>query len=146
MTELIVNNVIPGREGRVLVVDDEQSVRKPIRVSLTKAGYEVVEAEDGQQAMQVLREGDNPLMVDTIVCDIRMPKIDGIDAIAYFRQQFPSIPVVVLTGYPDVYLASALFKQGVMDFLVKPITRETLLATIRKTISEHVILSNQFVA
>ncbi|MGH7207527.1 MAG: response regulator, partial [Nitrospiraceae bacterium] len=74
-----------GRLGRVLVVDDDAGVRKPIRERLTKAGYEVVETEDGDQAIKRLNEGDNPLMVDSILCDIRMPKINGIEAIAYFR-------------------------------------------------------------
>ena len=56
---------------------------------LKKEGYEVVEAEDGEQAIQKIGDGDNALMVDTILCDIRMPKINGDEAIVYFRGQFP---------------------------------------------------------
>lgn len=134
------------RWGRILVVDDEEAVRKPIRLTLLKAGFEVVEAEDGAQAIQRLNEGDNPLAVDTILCDIRMPKINGVEAIAYFRQQYPSVPVVVLTGYPDVQLATTLMQQGVKDYLVKPVTRDNLVAVLAKTVEQHELFDNQFVA
>jgi len=135
---------VSGRQGRVMVVDDEIQVRKPIYLNLTKAGYEVVEASDGQQAIEALNAGDNPLMVDTILCDIRMPRINGTEAIAYFRSQYPSIPVVVMTGYPDVELAVSLMKQGVLDYLVKPVSKDELLTVIRKAVDQHVVLKDQF--
>ncbi len=137
---------MPYRQGRVLVVDDEESVRKPIRLTLLRAGFEVVEAEDGAQGIQKLNEGDNPLAVDTILCDIRMPKINGVEAIAYFREQYPSVPIVVLTGYPDVQLATSLMKQGVKNYLVKPVTRDNLLTAIKKAVDQHELFDNQFVA
>jgi two-component system, chemotaxis family, chemotaxis protein CheY len=137
---------VSGRQGRVLVVDDESSIRKPVRLTLTKAGYEVVEAQDGEQAIKVLNSDDNPLMVDTILCDIQMPKINGIDTIAYFRTQYPTVPVVVMTGYPDVDLAVTLMKQGVRDYLVKPVSKEKLLTVISESVDNHVILAGQFVA
>ncbi len=137
---------MPYRQGRILIVDDEESVRKPIRLTLLRSGFEVVEAEDGAQGIQKLNEGDNPLAVDTILCDIRMPKINGVEAIAYFRQQYPSVPIVVLTGYPDVQLATSLMKQGVKDYLVKPVTRDNLLTAIKKAVDQHDLCDNQFVA
>lgn len=133
-----------GRLGRVLVVDDEAKVRKPISIGLAKSGYEVVEAEDGDQAISTLNQGDNPLMVDTILCDIRMPRINGTEAIAYFRSQYPSVPIVVLTGYPDIELAVSLMQQGVLDYLVKPVTMDTLLPVIQRSVDQHVILKDQF--
>ena len=135
-----------GRLGRVLLVDDDAGVRKPITERLTKAGYEVVEAEDGDKAIKKLNEGENPLMVDTILCDIRMPKLNGTEAIAYFRSQYPSVPIVVLTGYPDVELATSLMRQGVLDYLVKPVTMDELLTVIQKSVDQHVVLKDQFVA
>jgi two-component system chemotaxis response regulator CheY len=135
-----------GRLGRVLIVDDEASVRKPIALSLQKAGYEVIETENGEQAIETLNAGDNPLLVDTILCDIRMPKINGIDAITYFRSHYPSIPVVVLTGYPDVELAVSLMKAGVRDYLGKPVTKDDLLRIIRHAVEHHEIFKDQFVA
>lgn len=146
MGGLLFDGAAPGRRGRVLLVEDEESVRKPICLILRRAGYEVVECVDADDGIRKINEGDNPLVVDAIVCDIRMPKKDGTEAIAYFRAQYPTIPIVVLTGYPDVQLATALMKQGVTDYLVKPVTRQNLLAAVEKAVDGHVILSNQFVA
>lgn len=124
--------------GRILVVDDEADVRKSVRLTLVKAGYDVVEAEDGEKAIQAIRSGDNPLMIDVIVTDIHMPKVNGMEAIAFFRSQFPSVPVIVLTGQPDLSGAGDLYKQGVVDYLVKPIEPEKLTAAVHKAAKEHV--------
>lgn len=124
--------------GRILVVDDAADVRKSVRMVLTKAGYDVVEAEDGEKAIIEIRSGDNPMMVDAIICDIHMPKISGVEAIAFFRQQFPSVPVIVLTGKPEVAVATYLFKQGIVDYLEKPISPEKLIQVVHKAASEHV--------
>ena len=124
--------------GRILIVDDEADVRKSVRMTLTKAGYDVVEAEDGEKAIKEIRSGDNPIMVDAIICDIHMPKVNGMEAIAFFRQQFPSVPVIVLTGQPEVAGATHLLKQGVVDYLVKPIAPEKLTQVVHKVAKEHV--------
>lgn len=121
--------------GRVLVVDDEDSIRSLLRMTLTQAGYDVEEAEDGGRAVEVLNSGDNPLMVDVIICDIRMPRINGVEAIAYFRAQYPSLPVIVLTGYHDEQLASSLRKQGVVECLEKPADREQILTSVAQAIA-----------
>lgn len=131
-------------QGRILVVDDEENVRKTIRLALTKAGLDVVEAADGEKGIQAIRSDDNPLMVDAILCDLYMPKIDGMEAIAYFRSQFPSVPVVVITGHPDVLKAAALFKQGVVDYLVKPIEADKLVAVAQKVVKQHELFKDQF--
>ncbi|MEW6246871.1 MAG: response regulator [Nitrospirota bacterium] len=125
-------------EGRILVVDDEADVRKSVHLALKKAGYDVVEAEDGEQAIKRIRSGDNPLMVDAIICDIYMPKINGMEAIAFFRSQFPSVPIVVLTGKPDLSGATSLLKQGVADYLVKPVEPDKLVAVVGKLAKQHV--------
>jgi two-component system chemotaxis response regulator CheY len=107
--------------GRVLVVDDEEHARKTVRMTLENVGYEVVEANDGGKAITVLNADDNPLRVDLIICDIRMPKVNGVEAISYFRSQYPSIPVVVLTAYPETAQAVSFLKQGVVDYVTKPV-------------------------
>lgn len=121
--------------GRVLVVDDEDSIRSVLRMMLTQAGYDVEEAEDGGRAVEVLNSGDNPLMLDAIICDIRMPRINGVEAIAYFRAQYPSLPVIVLTGYHDEPLACSLRRQGIVEFLEKPAEREQILASVAQAIA-----------
>jgi two-component system chemotaxis response regulator CheY len=129
----------PGK-GRVLIVDDEESIRKALRLTLAKAGYDVVEADDGAKGIEAIGADDNPLMVDVVICDIRMPKINGLEAIAYFRQQYPSVPVLVLTGYPDIHLATDLLKQGVVDYLVKPVERDKLMATVEQAMERRTAL------
>ncbi len=124
--------------GRVLVVDDDPDIRTTVRLVLTKADYDVIEAEDGEQGVAAIRSGDNPMMVDTIICDIHMPKVNGMEAIAYFRNQFPSVPVIVLTGEPDVSGAATLFKQGIVDYLTKPVSPEKLTACVAKAVKSHV--------
>jgi two-component system, chemotaxis family, chemotaxis protein CheY len=124
-------------EGRVLIVDDEPNVRKLVSMTLKRGGYEVIEAEDGQKGMDAIRSGDNPLVLNVIICDIHMPKVSGTEAIQYFRAQFPSVPIVVLTGHPDVEHAVSLFKQGVVDYLVKPIQPEKLLDVVKKAAAKH---------
>lgn len=129
----------PGK-GRVLIVDDEESIRKMLRLTLTKAGYDVVEADDGAKGIEAIGADDNALMVDVVICDIRMPKINGLEAIAYFRQQYPSVAVLVLTGYPDIQLATALLKQGVVDYLVKPVERDKLVASVERAMDRRTAL------
>ncbi len=146
MGGMICDGAVPGRQGRVMVVDDEEPIRTAIRLSLIRTGYEVVEAGDGEEAIRKLNEGDNPLVVGTIICDIRMPKMNGTSAIAYFREQYPCIPIVVLTGYPDVQLATFLMKQGVKDYLVKPLGKKEIVTAVSQAVDQHVILDNQFVA
>jgi len=121
--------------GRVLVVDDEEAIRSVLRMMLTQAGYDVEEAEDGGKAVEVLNSGDNPLMLDAIICDIRMPRINGVEAITYFRAQYPSMPVIVLTGYHDEALALSLRQQGIVEFLEKPAEREQILASVAQAIA-----------
>ncbi len=123
--------------GRVLVVDDEADLRKDIRLILTQADYDVVEAEDGEQAIAAIRSGDNPLLVDAIICDLVMPKVSGMEAIAYFRSQFKGVPILVLTGHATIENVSELYQQGVVDYLVKPIAPEKLLAVVEKAVSKH---------
>jgi two-component system chemotaxis response regulator CheY len=129
----------PGN-GRVLIVDDESSIRKVLRVTLTDAGYEVVEADHGGRGIEVIRSDDNMLMVDVIICDIRMPKINGLEAIDFFRQQFPSVPIIVLTGFPDTKMATNLISKGVVDYLVKPVEDAKLLASVKAAMEQRLRL------
>ena len=129
-------------KGRVLVVDDEAEVRKSVRLILSKAGYDVIEAEDGGAGVNALKLGDNPIAVDAIICDLDMPKMGGIEAIPNFLYQFPSCPIIILSGSDKLESASRLFqpgvmfKQGVREFLSKPIDQERLLGTVEKVINE----------
>ncbi|MFO0707214.1 MAG: response regulator [Nitrospira sp.] len=126
-----------GSNGRVLIVDDEADIRKVVRMSLQKAGYEVLEAENGEKAIEVINTGENRLLLDIVICDIRMPKVNGIEAIAYFRQNYPRVPLIVLTGFPDTDMATSLLRQGVVDYLVKPVEGEKLRAAVARAMEQR---------
>ena len=116
--------------GGVLVVDDKADIRKVLTMILEKDGYYVVNAEDGERAIRLINEGEHPMVIDVIITDIRMPNINGLQAIEYFQREYPSIPLIVLTGFPELNLATQLLKRGVTDFLIKPVDREKLTAAV----------------
>lgn len=112
--------------GRVLVVDDEPAVRNIVRLILEKAGYDVLEAENGEAAIEALNTGENRLVLDVVICDIRMPKINGVQAIEYFQRQYPHVPIIVLTAYPETQMAVSFMRSGVADYLIKPVDAQKL--------------------
>src|SRR5574342_742825 len=123
--------------GRVLVVDDEADIRKVVRMTLQKAGYDVLEAENGEKAIETINAGENRLLLDVVICDIRMPKINGVEAIAYFRSNYPRVPVIVLTGFPDTEMATSMLRQGVVDYLVKPVEGEKLREAVSRAMEQR---------
>lgn len=124
-------------KGKILIVDDEEDVREVVKLHLEQEGYEtLLEAENGEEAIKILRSEDNMVSVALILCDIRMPKVNGVEAIDFFKKEAPGIPVVVVTGYPDAELAAYLMKKGVKDYLVKPVEKQKLIDTVNKIIAE----------
>ena len=125
--------------GRVFIVDDEEHVRKAVGLALIQGGYEVLEAADGEEAIAAIQSYPAGFSIQVIICDIELPKVNGHDLIAFIRAKLPSVPVIVLTGYPDVHGATALFKQGVVDYLIKPAQAQTLLDAVRRAIGEQAL-------
>jgi DNA-binding NtrC family response regulator len=123
-------------KGRVLVVDDEADVRKSLRLILTKAGYDVDEAEDPEAGVALVKSGKNPVALTAIITDLNMPKINEIIVIPYLRSQFPSCPILVLSGSNKMERAANMFKKAGVEFLAKPINQEQLLAAVSKTVSK----------
>jgi two-component system chemotaxis response regulator CheY len=123
--------------GRVLVVDDEPLVRQVVRMTLEKAGYDVLEAENGEKAIEAINSNENPLVLDVVICDIRMPRINGVEAIEYFQQQYPHVPLIVLTGYPDTNMAVSFMRHGVVDYLVKPVNAERLRTAVTEAMDQR---------
>lgn len=124
------------RMGRVLVVEDDEHVRKTVGLVLKQGGYEVIEAADGAQALTVI-ESQRP---DCVICDLGLPAIGGKEVIAVMRRVLPATPIIVMTGHPDVQDAASLFKQGVVDYLVKPVLAQTVLDAVRRAIGEQALL------
>ena len=123
--------------GRVLVVDDEPSVRTVVRLILEKAGYDVLEAENGEKAIETINGGENRLVLDAVICDIRMPKINGVQALEYFQKQYPHVPVIVLTAFPDTEMAVSFMLNGVADYLVKPVEAQKLIDAVERAMERR---------
>lgn len=119
----------------VIVVDDEEDVRQAIRLQLSGTRFEILEAEGAERAMELLR--GSALTVEVIICDVRMPKISGVEAAAHFHKEYPSIPVIVLTGFPDLELAVDFMKNGVTDYLVKPVEKDKLIDSVERAIEQR---------
>ena len=116
--------------GKILVIDDEEDVREVLRLHLEGEGFNVLEAENGEDGINILRSEDNMINVGLILCDIRMPKVNGAECVDYFRKEAPGVPVVMVTGYPDAEMAIAFLNKGVKNYLVKPVEKEKLLAVV----------------
>jgi two-component system chemotaxis response regulator CheY len=124
-----------GTRGKILIIEDEDEVREVVKMFLESAGYTVVEAQDGEDGISRMKEGANLLQVGLIITDIRMPKVNGVEAIHYIQENAPSKPIIVLTGYPDTDLAISLLKGGVKEYLVKPVDKKVLLEKVKKVLA-----------
>lgn len=111
----------------VLVVDDDPVVRKYMSVVLQKAGYEVVTAENGEEALDVLAEH----AVDTVVSDVIMPKMNGMEMYRALKKGWPELNVIFVSGYSADILNSEDLEKGNLRFLQKPVMKETLLRMVR---------------
>lgn len=123
-------------KGKILIIDDEQDVRDIFKDRLEKAGYNPIVAENGEDAITILRSGDNMMNVGLILCDIRMPKVNGIEYITFLKEQAPGIPVVVVTGFPDPEMEHELIAKGVKEYLVKPVDKDTMMNMVNKIVAE----------
>ena len=127
-------------KNHVLILDDEAEVREAIQLQLKDTRYEILAAENFAQAMDLLQA--NALTIDVIICDVRMPGVDGVEAVAAFQREYPTTPVIVLTGFPDVDLAvDFMKKQDVTDYLTKPVEKGKLVAAIDKAAQERKVFA-----
>lgn len=112
---------------RILVVDDEQPLRKVVRLTLEAAGYEVGEAEDGARALEAWRQ-KGPW--DAVLLDQRLPGMDGLEVLRRLRAEDPGARIVMVTAYASIDLAVEAMKLGATDFLRKPMTPDTVRAAV----------------
>ncbi|MCF8719455.1 response regulator [Nitrospina gracilis] len=124
-----------GTHGKILIIEDDPDIREVLRIQLEQANYKVIDAENGEEGIDLMKKGSNLLQVGLIITDIRMPKINGVETIEYIKANAPSIPIMVITGYPDTDLAVDLLQKGVKDFLAKPVGKEILLNKVAKILS-----------
>jgi DNA-binding NtrC family response regulator len=121
--------------GKIMIVDDEQDVREAIKLQLAGKNLQILEAGDGAEAIAAIKSEDHMTNVGLILCDIRMPNVDGVECIDYLKAEAPGIPIVVITAFPDTELAVSLMKKGVKEYLVKPVDKEKLISVVDKLIS-----------
>src|SRR5436190_217948 len=106
----------------ILLVDDEASLRRTLRLTLGTMGHAVEEAASGEQALTVLRQ--RPF--DLALLDVRLRKESGLDVLPRLRSQAPDLPVVVMTAYASVDTAVEAMRRGAVDYLPKPFTPDQL--------------------
>ena len=120
---------------RIMIVDDEQDVREAIKLQLEGKNFQILEAENGEDAIATMKKADHMTNVGLILCDIRMPKVNGVECIDYLKENAPGIPIVVVTAFPDTEMATSLLKKGVKDYLVKPVEKTKLIETVDRLIA-----------
>jgi CheY-like chemotaxis protein len=111
---------------RVLIVEDEPHIRYLISSILKPLGYEVVEATNGLEALLLLAQTAD---IGLIISDVRMPELDGIDLTEEVKQVYPHVPVIIISAFSDDALEAV--ERGADYFIVKPFTRDQLLAIVR---------------
>jgi two-component system nitrogen regulation response regulator NtrX len=122
----------------VLVVDDEKAVRDSLKMILEYERYEVVFAENGDQALRAIQSGP----VDLVLLDVKMAGMDGIEVLQAIRERTTDLPVIMISGHGTIETAVEATKLGAYDFLPKPLDREKLLVTARNALT-HARLSRE---
>jgi DNA-binding NtrC family response regulator len=118
-------------KARVLVVDDEADLRMLLEHAVAKAGYEVVTASDGEEAISLLVKRK----FDIVLLDIQMPNTNGIEVLKYIQKNTPTTKTIMLTGYADLKHAMEAREFGAQDFISKPYKVEEILYTITRLLS-----------
>lgn len=118
--------------GKVLAIDDEAPVRQLYGRILTAAGYEVVLAEDGLQALEMAAR--EPF--DVVLMDLVMPQLDGLEAISVLKSSLPQTPIIVVTGHVNVLALGRACEGGADHILLKPFHAAQLLDAIRQVVAQ----------
>ena len=115
---------------KVLVVDDELSIRKTIEIFLIQAGYEVATTEDVKNALKII----DSQPVDLILTDIIMPGQTGMDLLRQVKIKYPDIQIIIMTGEPTVETAQNAVQDDATDYLIKPVSKDKGRSTLSRTV------------
>lgn len=119
-------------QTKVLVVDDEEGVRNLLQRLLSEAGYKVVTAADGEEALYVVSQGE----VEVVLLDIKMPVMSGTEALAKITAEYPDVCVLMVTAVGEVQTAVEALKLGAYDYITKPFNREEVVQKVQKAIGK----------
>ena len=123
--------------AKILVIDDEKSIRNTLKDILETEEHEVVTAEDGAGGLELFSEG----RFEVVLCDIKMQEMDGIEVLGKIMEQPGDIPVIMISGHGDIEIAVDAIKKGAFDFLEKPLDLNRLLITIRNALERSDLIT-----
>jgi len=124
--------------GHILIIDDERSIRNSLAEILGFEGYTISEAADGQEAMKKITAAHH---YDCILCDIKMPKADGIEVLEKAREVMPDTPFIVISGHGNIDTAVEAVKKGAFDYISKPPDLNRLLITVRNAMDRKTLVT-----
>jgi len=123
--------------AKLLIVDDEKSIRKTLREILEYEKYQVDEAADGMEGLGLIQKNK----YDIILCDIKMPKMDGIEVLEKIMELNIDTPIVMISGHGNIETAVEAVKKGAFDFIAKPLDLNRLLVTIRNAMDKSTLVT-----
>src|SRR6476661_6780211 len=118
--------------SNILIIDDEKAIRKTLTEILSYEGYKIEEASDGEEGLKKFRER----AFDVVLCDIKMPKLDGIEFLEKAREANADVPVIMISGHGTIETAVEAVKKGAYDYIAKPPDLNRLLITIRNAMDK----------
>jgi len=117
----------------ILIIDDEKAIRKALTEILTAEGYKTDEASDGEEGLKKFKEKS----FDVVLCDIKMPKLDGIEFLQKAGEINPDVPIIMISGHGNIETAVDAVKKGAFDYISKPPDLNKMLITIRNAIDRN---------
>jgi two-component system response regulator AtoC len=120
---------------QILIVDDEEKMRRVLEIVLVKRGHRVLSAANGKEALALL--ADNT--VDLVIADLRMPEMGGLDLLIAMREQTSSVPVIVVTAYGTIETAVTAMKHGAFDYVLRPFDMDVLLLAVERALSSAIM-------
>src|SRR5213596_1994916 len=119
---------------RILIVDDEETIREIVSSMLTHANYRCAQGASGLQALNILESGQE---FELMLSDLMMAGMDGVALLERTKERYPDMPVIMVTAVHDISVALAAIRNGAYDYLLKPFEREQLLATVRRAMENR---------
>lgn len=119
--------------ANILIIDDEKSIRNSLKEILEYEKFKTEEAEDGKSGLRKLKEGK----FDLVLCDIKMPKMDGIEVLEKAQEESKEVPFIMISGHGNIETAVEAIKQGAFDFIQKPLDLNRLLVTVRNALDRN---------
>lgn len=121
----------------ILIIDDEKAIRKTLTEILSFEGYKIDEAADGEEGLKRFREKQ----YDVVLCDIKMPKLDGIEFLQKAGESNPDVPIIMISGHGNIETAVEAVKKGAYDYISKPPDLNRLLITIRNAMDKSTLVT-----